>query len=317
MTSLAELVKYRNNLETVVNQLSIDDIVLEKINLLTNVEENNGIDNPNFKLSSQIENFKGLMTSNRNIQISITSLVSDIEAEIDKIGLENFNNTTISNDLLLPTSVEFEPIIQSTISKYSEFRFPGLQICRYTTDKSWQKIANLQIFATPRDRIHAMLANDPLYLVGENLDELQEMINIFPEQYQRRVRLYKDLNVLPQNQFGLILCWDILNYYQMDKIEFYLREMIKLLRPGGVLIFSYNNCDIVKSAENAEKLLAGWSPQRIVKKLIIDIGYEIIAFNDHPINDILDTYVGWGEIKKPGNLDTVKLSQAQGVVKRK
>jgi SAM-dependent methyltransferase len=44
-------------------------------------------------------------------------------------------------------------------------------------------------------------------------------------------------------QFGIVLCWDNFNHLSLDKIEKYIREVWKLLRPGGCFIFNYNNCD--------------------------------------------------------------------------
>lgn len=319
MTTLSDLVKYRNELINVTTKLSLDDIILEKINLLTCIDED--YKNQTFGLSQQIENFKKIIDFNDQIIDNINLLISDINSFIDNTATERFNSLEINSNLLLPTNVELELLIQSRISRYSEFRFPGLQICKHIFDENWLKDLNLQTFSTPSDRIRSMLACDPLYLLGKNLTALQEIIAIFPEQYQRRVRIYEnknqDLSILPQNQFGLILCWDILNYCSLDKIEHYFKDFIKLLRPGGVLFFSYNNCDIEKSAENAEKLLAGWASIRLIKKLISDIGFEIVSFSDHPANDFLNTWISWGEIKKPGELKTAKLSQAQGSVMRK
>lgn len=319
MTPLQNLVKYKNELKSTKSNLSLHDEILDKINLLSRIDED--YKNQSFGLSQQIENFTKIIDINNQILNDINSIISDIELYLDNTAFEQFKNCQIYSNSLLPTNPELELLINSRISGYSEFRYPGLQMCNYILDQKWLHDAGLQNFATPSDRIHSMLACDPLYLVGENSTALRETIKIFPEQYQRRVGIYEiknqDLSILPQNQFGLILCWDILNYCAIDKIEHYFKEFIKLLRPGGVLFFSYNNCDIEKSAENAENLLAGWASTRLIKKLISDIGFEIISFSDYPANDYLNTSVSWGEIKKPGELSTVKRSQAQGLVGRK
>lgn len=319
MTTLSNLVKYKNELSIAKAKLSLHDNVLEKINLLTRIDED--YKNQSFGLSQQIENFKKIIDFSNQISDGIDSMISDIESYIDNTAIEQFKNSQIDSSSLLPTNTELELLIKSRIGGYSEFRFPGLQICKHVFDEKWLQDAGLQTFASPSDRIHSMLACDPLYLAGGDSTALREIIKVFPEQYQRRVGIYEiknqDLSILPQNQFGLVLCWDILNYCTLDTIQHYLKEFIKILRPGGVLFFSYNNCDIEKSAENAEHLLAGWASTRLIKKLISDVGFEIISFNDYPADDFLNTWVSWAEIKKPGELSTVKRSQAQGLVMRK
>lgn len=319
MTTLSNLVKYKNELSIAKTKLSLHDNVLEKINLLTRIDED--YKNQSFGLSQQIENFKKIIDFNNQISDGIDSMISDIESYIDNTAIEQFKNSRIDSSSLLPTNTELELLINSRIGGYSEFRFPGLQMCKHVFDEKWLQDAGLQTFASPSDRIHSMLACDPLYLAGRDSTALREIIKVFPEQYQRRVGIYEiknqDLSILPQNQFGLVLCWDILNYCTLDTIQHYLKEFIKILRPGGVLFFSYNNCDIEKSAENAEHLLAGWASTRLIKKLISDIGFEVISFNDYPADDFLNTWVSWAEIKKPGELSTVKRSQAQGLVMRK
>jgi cyclopropane fatty-acyl-phospholipid synthase-like methyltransferase len=91
-----------------------------------------------------------------------------------------------------------------------------------------------------------MVANDPLYLIGPIIETLQESLQSFPEIYQQRVRLYelndkRDLSTLPQAQFNLIFCWDFFNHLSVDVIDLYLQQMIRLLRPGGTLLFTGEN----------------------------------------------------------------------------
>lgn len=324
MAQLTELVKIRNDLQDILKDLSLENNIAEKINIIESVL----VKNPSV-YRSDIEKYsheyKKIIDHSNDIIIKIKDFIENINDDIDKQASVVFDTTEYKETFngkkfnqLLPTNPEIESLIHNSISKYSEWKFPGLQICRYLTKNDWQVSANLQEYAIAKTRIDAMVANDPLYLLGNDEQILQNIIEPFPETYRRRLRLYKfenkDLSVLPQNQFGLIVCWDFLNYLPIADVEHYLKSFMLLLRPGGVLVFSYNNCDIEKSADSAEKFRACWATIRSIKQIISNIGYDFITNHDLPANDILDTYVSWIEVRKPGQLTTLRLSQAIGRV---
>jgi len=312
MSTLSQLVKLRNDLESTLIKLSLVDHITEKINIINSVKIKNNINDYNqdiFEFNSRYE--KLIHDSN--------SIIKDIEVAIEKINNDIDNsakkvfNTPVFNQLL-PTNTDIESILKLRISKYSDWKFPGLQICRYISKNDWRAQANQQEFANGKDQIDCMLACDPLYLLGYDIKALEDIISPFPEVYRKRLRLYelknKNLNVIPQNQFSFILCWDFLNYLPIDDVNFYLKELIKVLRPGGVLFFSYNNCDIENSAESAEKSKACWATKRQIKNIVLNLEYEIIKFEDMAVNDLLNSYVSWAEIRKPGELKTVRAHQA-------
>jgi SAM-dependent methyltransferase len=204
-----------------------------------------------------------------------------------------------SNNLII--SAELEAKIISKITEYSNLRYPALQI--NPRSKKW---------------IDPMVAGDPLYLTYCYIDIIKEIIKSYPELYQNRLRLYeikdRDFSTLPQAQFSLVVCWDYLNYLSIDKIEKYIREVWKLLRPGGHFIFSYNNCDLKGSALMAENWACSYSNLRWLIKLLKEIGYEITALHDDETGDAFNTHISWVEIKKPGDLKTVKAAQAMAQI---
>jgi predicted TPR repeat methyltransferase len=163
-----------------------------------------------------------------------------------------------------------------------------------------------------------MVANDPLYLVTNDIHHLKEITSVYSDVYQKRLRVYEihnqNFSTLPHAQFGFILCWDFLNYLPIDVIKWYLESVMALLRPGGVFMFSYNNADIETSARLVDQKRACWATDSVIKKLATDAGFEIINFSDLAINDNENTWVSWAEIKKTGELRTVKVSQAMGQV---
>ena len=317
MSTLAELVKFKNDLRDTIDTLSLEFEVSEKTQLVDTIKCRHEITDYHQDLEYYNQLYQNLLAKNNDIIIAIKNTIQKIDADIDikvQSELDESKFTEDSTHQLLSTNREIEKIIQFRIGGYSDWRFPGLQLhCRY--DRSTPIPDN---FVAPTDRINSMVANDPLYLVGSDLNELNERINRYPNAYQQRVRLYevkkRDLSILPHAQFGFILCWDFLNYLPLSAIEWYLKSMIALLRPGGVLLFSYTNGNIETSASFVDQRRCCWATNVLIEKMVTDLGFEILGFQDLATNDNENTWVSWVEVRKPGNLTSVKKSQAMGQV---
>ena len=282
MSTLAELVKFKNDLRDTIGNLSLESEVLEKTRLVDTIKYRHEITDYHQDLEQYLQECQNLLAKN--------------------------------NDIIRLIKNTIEKIIQLRIGGYSDWRFSGLQLhCRYN------RITPMpDNFVNPKDRIGPMVGNDPLYLVGPDLETLTKTIANYPESYQRKIRLYevkkRDLLVLPHAQFGFILCWDFLNYLPVSVIEWYLKSILALLRPGGILLFSYTNGNIETSASFVDQRRYCWATDAIIKKMVVDLGFDIINFIDLATNDNELTWVSWAEVKKPGNLTSVKKSQSMGQV---
>ena len=148
---------------------------------------------------------------------------------------------------------------------------------------------------------------------------LKEMITDYPLVYQRRLRLYsikdRDFRILPREQFGFILCWDNFDYLTYDIIKQYVQEVFKMLRPGGVFMFSYTNCELIESADKVDSWNASCCFSSWLSELFLEIGYELIAFYDERIEGEKPSYISWTEIRKPGELKTIKYHQSMGEIR--
>jgi SAM-dependent methyltransferase len=121
---------------------------------------------------------------------------------------------------------------------------------RITRVSAWQ---NTTMILRPgmEQWIHNMVNNDPMYLVDENYDLLTPIMSQFNEIYQTRLRPYviregQEQDILwqlPDNQFGLVLAWNYFNHRPFEIVRRYLTELYKKMRPGGVLLMTYNDCD--------------------------------------------------------------------------
>lgn len=237
-----------------------------------------------------------------NLESKYTKEISALTKEFYQQGYKiNGTEALVESDYLtertrtLPLNEETITIVESAIGRYISWEYPGLEIG--PGDGVWTK---------------HLVGCDPLYLVDTNKEFLTYSIEQFHEDYRRRVRTYTtsgtDLSMLPQNQFGFVLAWNVFNYLTADLLDLYLSEIIKVLRPGGYCMFSYNNAERAHSAWLVETGYMSYMPKTYLLKLLNKYGFEIIATQD------LEEHISWVEIKKPGELTTVKAHQAMAKI---
>jgi SAM-dependent methyltransferase len=109
---------------------------------------------------------------------------------------------------------------------------------------------------------------------------------------------------LPQEQFGVVCAFNYFNFKPWEVIKQYLDEVFVLLRPGGSFLFSFNDCDNWRAVGLVEHHYCCYTPGRLLRKHVLDLGYEIT--NDHQTQ----TGPSWMEIRKPGVLDSIRGGQA-------
>jgi hypothetical protein len=166
-----------------------------------------------------------------------------------------------------------------------------------------------------------LIANDPLYICDIDATYTNESTAQFNDLYNKRIRKYivptHDMQMLPHNQFGFILSWMFFNFAGVDVLENYLTNLINLLRPGGTLMFSYNNGDIFDSCRLAETGGMSFIPKRKILDMCNKLGYLIVNSFDLSNTDDQVKYISWIEIQKPGELKTVKAHQVLGKIVHK
>lgn len=192
-------------------------------------------------------------------------------------------------------------ILISRIRIYSNWHYPALEIG--PGSGIW----------TPE-----LVENDPLYIADIRPEYLEETLKKFNPVYQNRIRPYlipfdnsENLSQLPQNQFGFVVSINVFDYFSFDTIRRYLANVYDVLRPGGVFLFTYGNCERREFAELAEKGTVGYMPKSLLITFCETHGFEVLDSFD------LDQTVSWIEIRKPGELKTVKAQQAMGEIKFK
>jgi len=183
---------------------------------------------------------------------------------------------------------------------YSDWHYPGMEL--------GPRVGELTSY---------LVANDPLYLVDLDQRFINETKKQFPDTYQNRLRGYiidvvPNFLALPQEQFGFIFSWDYFNYLSLTTVSIYLKQLFQLLRPGGVLMFSYNDGETPTGAAYAENRAQSFIPLSRLSAVAKDIGFEIVkteSFDSGVLN--------WIELAKPGELKTVKAAQAMGEIRHR
>ena len=204
---------------------------------------------------------------------------------------------------------EFERNQRKTVISQAVDEMVSVRIAQYT---SWQHPV-LEIGPGDGKWTSRLIAGDPLYLVDIHQQFLDNTINQFNKEYKKKIRCYLtgmdvyktdvDLSALPKKQFGFIFAWNVFDYLPIQYIEEYLRQCIELLKPGGVMMFSYNDCERKLCAELAENKFKSWVPKWKLNEILTKIGFDIITYESK------EELVHWVEIKKPGKLKSIRAGQ--------
>jgi SAM-dependent methyltransferase len=189
-----------------------------------------------------------------------------------------------------------ETILRSRLRMYSDWKYPGMIIR-----------PGLETLASE------MVGFDPLYLIDTSPDLLGKvpLINNFTPEYRSRLRNiviqetldFEILEKIPDNQFGLCLVYNFFNFRPLEYVRKYLNEIYQKLRPGGVLIMTYNDCSRVPGVQLAEMHFACYTPRTLITDLVEHIGFDRLH-TWH--NDGASTFL---EIRKPGELTSLRGGQ--------
>lgn len=305
---LHELVQLRAELEQALDKESVNfavDANYKKLSDVANLADDKYLQIIK-SIASNHRHIKEVVTQN---SIEILSAITEIDGDIQKLTAKFFtanyqmecrfaDAATVKQYRQLPLPEGAFDVLISRIRLYTSWKYPCLEIgCR---DGSWTR---------------HLVSCDPLYISDEYDEFINDTNNIFPKEYQARLRKYliKDFKIanLPKNQFGFIFSFNYFNYLSLDTIKQFLLQANEWLRPGGVVMFTYNNADLSASAGMSESYFMTYVPKRMLIPLVESLGFEIISSTD-----ILPS-TSWIEFKKPGTLSTVKAHQTMGEIKFK
>jgi hypothetical protein len=161
----------------------------------------------------------------------------------------------------------------------------------------------------------------PLYIVEEDKEASVVNTDFFNQIMTNRIAWYEMndadeeiLAVLPQEQIGCFVVIDYFNFKSEDIIEKYLKSIYNCLRPGGTVIFTFNNCDYPNAIDKVDEMYYCYTTGTQMKKICSSIGFEILRLTAIGYDE-LDNGISWLEIKKPGELNTIRSAQGLAEIK--
>jgi hypothetical protein len=306
-TQLSSLVKFRNELVELSHAQNLKSQVINELARFKTLHDNY----PNIAYTEQYSNltntYNDAIKSARTARTEVSNWINQINADIDSLSQTFPSDFSADNPFVGFNFLDHIPderliTIANKIHRYCSWQYPALQIgCK---SKFWTDY---------------MVAADPLYLTNQHADTIHDVVKNYTPEYQNRLRVYEIpieqlTSKLPLKQFSFILAWEILNFATYNELLSVLTQAYYLLRPGGVVMFSYNNCDIDTSAHLFEIQAMSFVQQAKLTKDVQKIGFSPVAFENCLTGDPLCTHISWCELRKPGTLSTVKAHQAMGQI---
>jgi len=303
---LSELVGYLNLLES--NELAPDyHMAIRRFQEIGHVVANHSvqIEHYGFAFAEKINDIAGEF---QHAQTALDDLKANVRKQIAALEPAQYQASQRlyeeemcyeTNEYILTRRLGLDPdsrlLLTGRLLQYTDWRLSGL-IIRPAREKFIEDLVPL----------------DPLYVVDQHEDLLQPSIQAFTPEYQRRLRPYvindydhvDALWQLPANQFGLIFAYNYFNYKPMKVVRQYLDSMFAKLRPGGVAIFTFNDCDWAHGVALAEKSFMCYTPGREIQAHCNHIGFEILSVNRGQGD------VAWMEIRRPGEIESIRGGQS-------
>ena len=307
---LSDIVSYKNLLDSLSSKLSAQEL-LNEISSMVNVAEVSGVQVPDAvdqmsrareQVSQAVEHFEKQFA---HLKQSVQNLIEQQEPEYFSNSLDLYNTgyRNDSADHIRDRRIGVDPvtavIIQQRLKLYTNWQHPGMVIrpahAKYIED---------------------LVACDPMYFVDTNTQLLELTESWFTPEYQRRlcryvIEEYNDQPAfinLPAGQFGLIYAFHFFNYRPWPVLQQYLKECFELLRPGGVLAFTYNNCDLARRVGAVEHYSGCYTPGRLVRAYAQELGYETVFDLDD------DSNTSWMELRRPGDWSSIRGGQTLAAI---
>ena len=311
---LSELVAYRNHL----SGFDVNTIQYTARHKLEEIVYNvqNSVIQPRAFTQTLQEDQTRVITAFDHFSSTLVELISELDSMIEtaektqyaestrlyneavaRYGqLDEPTNKKVNQQILdrrMPMTADVHQMISNRIKSHVDWKYPGLIIR-----------PGVETF------ISDLVALDPLYLVDYSTELLQPALSTFPEEYQRRLRVYEQdpcssnvLNALPDNQFGMCLAFNFFEFTPLEVVEQYLRNIFNKLRPGGILAMTFNDCDRAHCVALVEKNFCFYTPGQRVKATAKSIGYrQMFSWTDMG-------NLTWLELRKPGELESIRGGQ--------
>ena len=309
---LSELVKIKSDLLDLKNNISsvlVDKQVIAAHNYI------NALSAIDFTVRPKLlEFFKGLKDEHQKFVTALNEQIVLLEHKIEEKSIPMLTTGYTVNGRTA-CSVN-SPDLERSLRIYHADPDIKNQISGIISLKTRPQFASLEIGPGDGQWTEYMVSADPLYIVDIHQEFLTSTVRKFEQAYQTRIRPYlindlvfndHILEKLPQSQFGFVFAWDVFTFFPADYFEKYLESIYQVLKPGGCVLFNYNNCENFFCAQYAETGFQSWMPKYLLEKIVKKLNFTVESFNSNK-------NIYWTILRKPGSLQTVKGLQALGKI---
>lgn len=227
-----------------------------------------------------------------NIQTQVSALEPQYLARSERLYRDQlrFRDVFAILERVLPMTSDQKILLENRLQRHSGWQDTGL--C---------------VRPGAGDIIESMSGMGTLYVFDHAPALTAQAMSRFPEQHRDRFRDYHGvdptaLRQLPADQMRLIFVHNFFNYLSMSYIDQYIAELVCLLRPGGALICTVNNCDHAVNVDMAERNYQCYTPGHLLIKLAQRYG---LVLTDQ---QWFSNGVSWIEFARPGKYRSLKAS---------
>ena len=143
-----------------------------------------------------------------------------------------------------------------------------------------------------------------LIFFTELLEKCKSRIfSLFTKTHQRLLRFYTTDRTacpdIPTNSCNFVFSWDTFPFFTQEHIAEYLRDIHRVLLPGGYGFIHYADCNFDGDLSEAGRGYWNYNTKQSMKKLLQDAGYDVIEM------DQFKPKANYVIFKKPGNTNPV------------